>query len=299
MEKPALAWIGTGIMGLPMAGHLLKAGYPLAVYTRTAGRARPLIDQGARPAGSPAEAVREAAVVLICVSDTPDVEKVLFGPGGVEEAARNRRGLLIVDHSTISPTATQAFAQRLAVHGAEYVDAPVSGGDAGAKNGTLSIMCGGDAGPVGRLRPLFETYGKTITHCGPAGAGQLTKLVNQILVSVTNLAVAEAVTFSQAAGLDPQATLSAVGGGAAGSWQLSNQGPKMFADDFAPGFMIDLQQKDLRLVLEYAREKGLSLPATTLVHELLSNAQAAGRGREGTQALVTVLRGLRGAADQG
>jgi 3-hydroxyisobutyrate dehydrogenase len=297
--KPPLAWIGTGLMGLPMAGHLLAAGYPLSVFTRTATRARPLFDNGARQASSPADAAAEAAIVFICVNDTPDVDHVLFGATGVEESARQRPGLVIVDHSTISPTATQHFARRLSQHGAVFIDAPVSGGDTGARNGTLSIMCGGDAAHAERLRPLFEVYGKTITYCGPVGDGQLTKLVNQILVCINNLAVAEAVTFAQAAGLDAQATLSAVGGGAAGSWQLANHGPKMFAGDFAPGFMIDLQQKDLRLVLDYAREKGLPLLATSLVHQLLTSAQASGRGREGTQALVTVLRGLLGAADQG
>lgn len=287
-SQPPLAWIGTGIMGLPMAGHLLAAGYPLAIHTRSPGRARPLVERGARQAASPAEAAGGAQVVLICVTDTPDVEQVLFGEGGLEAAARP--GLIVVDHSTISPTATQAFVQRLARNGVGYVDAPISGGDAGARNGTLSIMCGGEIEHFNRLRPVFECYGKTITHCGKAGAGQLTKLVNQILVSVTNLAVAEAVVFAEAAGLDPQATLAAIGGGAAGSWQLANQGPKMFANDFAPGFMIDLQQKDLRLVIDYAREKNLPLPATSLVHQLLANAQANGRGREGTQALVSVLR---------
>lgn len=289
-SKPPLAWIGTGIMGLPMAGHLLAAGYPLAVYTRTKQRARPLFEKGARQAGSPADAAAGAQVALICVTDTPDVEEVLFGKNGIESGARP--GLIVVDHSTISPTATQAFADRLARKGVGFVDAPVSGGDAGARNGTLSIMCGGEVEHLDRIGPIFECYGKTITHSGKVGTGQLTKLVNQILVAITNLAVAEAVVFAEAAGLDPQATLAAVGGGAAGSWQLANQGPKMFANDLAPGFMIDLQQKDLRLVLNYAREKNLPLPATALVHQLLTSAQAKGRGREGTQALVTVLRDL-------
>lgn len=290
--KPHVAWIGTGIMGLPMAGHLLDAGYPLAVYTRTPSRAQTLFDRGARQADSPAHAAAEAQVVFVCVADTPDVEQVLFGDRGIEQAAGAGNGSVVVDHSTISPTATVDAAERLRRRGVGFVDAPVSGGDAGARNGTLSIMCGGARDDFERVRPILETYSRTITHCGPVGHGQLTKLVNQILVSVTNLAVAEAVTFAQTAGLDPHATLAAVGGGAAGSWQLANLGPKMFADDFAPGFMIDLQQKDLRLVLEYAREKRLPLLATSLVHQLLTAAQAGGRGREGTQALVSVLRGV-------
>lgn len=288
--KPPVAFIGTGIMGLPMAGHLLDAGYPLTVHTRTKQRAATLLDRGAGWADSPAEAAAHAQVVLICVTDTPDVHRVLFGEGGVEFGLPADAQLIVVDHSTISPTATIEMAHRLRRHGAAYIDAPVSGGDTGAKNGTLSIMCGGESADVERVQPLFDCYGQTITHCGPVGHGQLTKLVNQILGCVTNLAVAEAVTFAQAAGLNTDRTLAAVGKGAAGSWQLSNLGPKMFAGDFAPGFMIDLQQKDLRLVLDYAREKNLPLLATSLVHQLLTAAQSAGRGGEGTQALVAVLQ---------
>jgi 3-hydroxyisobutyrate dehydrogenase len=200
--------------------------------------------------------------------------------------------MIVVDHSTISPAATRQMCATLSARGAIMLDAPVSGGDIGAKNGTLSIMVGGEAKSVEEIRPLLELMGKTITHCGPSGTGQLTKLVNQILVSVTNLGVSEALSFAKKNGLDLTKTLAAVGGGAAGSWQLANLGPKMITGDFRPGFMIDLQQKDLRLVLEAAADANAGILATTLVHGLFGKAQAEGNGREGTQALFGVVEKL-------
>jgi 3-hydroxyisobutyrate dehydrogenase len=286
------AFIGLGIMGLPMAGHLLAAGHALTVHNRTRSKAERLLATGARWADSPAAAARDADVVFCCVTDTPDVEHVLLGPGGVIESARP--GLLVVDHSTISPSATRRFAEALAAKGAHLLDAPVSGGDVGARNATLAIMVGGDAAAFARAEPLLRHMGKTITHCGPSGSGQLTKLVNQILVSVTNLAVCEALSLAASNGLDLRKTIEAVAGGAAGSWQLQNLGPRMAGGDFAPGFMIDLQQKDLRLVLQTAGESNTPLPAAALVHQLFASAQAEGRGRDGTQALYTVLRTLAG-----
>lgn len=292
-EPPSqIAFIGLGIMGLPMAGHLLAAGYSLVVHNRTKSKAEALISRGATWAASPADAAGSADVVFICVTDTPDVEAVVLGPGGILESARP--GLIVVDHSTISPSSTRQFAQALAANGTQFLDAPVSGGDIGAKNATLSIMVGGDAAAFDAVLPLLQRTGKTITHCGPSGTGQLTKLVNQILVSVTNLAVCEALSFAIKNGLDPQKTIQAVGGGAAGSWQLQNLGPKMIAGDFAPGFTIDLQQKDLRLVMQSAGESLTPLPATALVHQLFIAAQAAGRGKDGTQALFAVINQLAG-----
>jgi 3-hydroxyisobutyrate dehydrogenase len=290
MER--LAFIGLGIMGLPMAGHLLDAGHELHVHTRTPARAGPLLERGATWADTAARAAGAADAVFICVTDTPDVQAVVAGAGGVLQGARP--GLIIVDHSTISPAATRELAQAASAKGAHFLDAPISGGDAGARNATLSIMAGGDAAAYARVEPLLRLMGKTLTHCGPSGAGQLTKLVNQVLVSVTNLAVAEAISFAVDNGLDPAKTLAAVGGGAAGSWQLANQGPKMFDADYRPGFMIDLQQKDLRLVMQAAGQSSTPIPATALAHQLLCAAQAAGRGREGTQALYAVLRALAG-----
>lgn len=285
---PRIAFIGLGIMGQPMAGHLLEAGYPLIVHTRTQSRADGLLSRGATWADTPRAAAGRADVIFICVPDTPDVEAVVLGEQGLIHAAR--AGQIVVDHSTISPSATRRMSGQLAKQGVMMLDAPVSGGDMGARNATLSIMVGGDEPAFARVRPLLERMGKTITHCGGSGTGQLTKLVNQILVSVTNLAVCEAMTFAMKNGLNPQKTLSAVGGGAASSWQLVNLGPKMVDEDYRPGFMIDLQQKDLRLCLRAADEAGINLSALSLVHDLFSQAQADGHGRDGTQALYDAVR---------
>jgi 3-hydroxyisobutyrate dehydrogenase len=283
-----VAFIGLGIMGKSMAGHLLAAGYPLVVHSRSKSKADELIARGATWADSPATAAVGADVVFVCVTDTPDVGAVLLGETGVRESARP--GLIVVDHSTISPGATRGFAEKLAIFGTTLLDAPVSGGDVGARNATLSIMVGGDETAFEKVSPLLKVMGKTITHCGASGTGQLTKLVNQILVSVTNLAVCEALTLATAGGLDAAKTITAVAGGAAGSWQLTNLGPKMIAGDFAPGFMIDLQFKDLRLVLEAAAEAGVQLETTRRVTQLFSMARDWGRGREGTQALFEIVK---------
>ena len=285
-----VAFIGLGIMGGPMAGHLLAAGHSLVVNTRTKSRAQELLSRGARWADTPQQAAAQADLVFVCVPDTPDVEAVVLKPDGIIGAARP--GLTVIDHSTLSPAAARDMADALSAKGARMLDAPVSGGDVGAKNATLSIMVGGDPQTFDRARPLLAHMGKTITYCGPSGSGQLTKLVNQILVSVTNLAVSEALTFALRGGLDPQKTLAAVSGGAAGSWQLSNLGPKMIAGDFRPGFMIKLQQKDLRLAIQAAREAGLHLQALELVHRLFDAGMHEGREDEGTQALFAIVQKL-------
>ena len=277
-------------MGLPMAGHLLSAGHTVRAFTRTKSRAEPLLRRGARWCESPADAAREAELIFVCVTDTPDVQDVLLGENGVIKTVR--RDAIVVDHSTISPAVTRAMAHELALRGAHLLDAPVSGGQSGAENATLAIMVGGERAAFDRAQPLLAHMGKSITWCGPSGAGQLTKLVNQILVSVTNLAVCEALVFAKKSGLDLKTTIDAVAGGAAGSWQLSNLGPKMMAGDFRPGFTIDLQQKDLRLVLQSAQYSRTSLPAASLVHQLFTAAQSAGQGKDGTQALFTVLEKL-------
>ncbi|HEY8667895.1 MAG TPA: NAD(P)-dependent oxidoreductase [Tepidisphaeraceae bacterium] len=290
-----LAFIGMGIMGSPMAGHLLAAGHSLIVYNRSKGKAEELLQRGARWAESARAATENADVIFICVTDTPDVEDVVLGKEGIIHSARP--GQIVVDHSTISPAATRTIAGKLAEKQATFLDAPVSGGDVGARNATLSIMVGGDADAFAKVEPLLRLMGKTITHCGPSGAGQLTKLTNQILVSVTNLAVCEALTFARNNGLDLQKTIAAVAGGAAGSWQLSNLGPRMVQRDFEPGFTIDLQQKDLRLVLATAHENGLKLQATSLVHRLFSAAQQQGLGKKGTQGLVVAVEQAASAQD--
>lgn len=285
-----VGFIGTGVMGAPMAGHLMTAGHQLTVFNRTMSKAQELLSRGATAAATPAEVARDVEFVFINVPDSPDVREVCLGEHGIVKTVR--KGTIVIDHSTISPAVTREVAAELAKVGAEFLDAPVSGGDIGAKNATLSIMVGGAEAALEKAMPLLRAMGKTITHTGPVGTGQLTKLVNQILVSVTNLATCEALAFAKKSGLDLQKTIEAVAGGAAGSWQLSNLGPRMVKGDFRPGFTIDLQQKDLRLVMETGEQAEISLLATALVHQLFSAAQSAGYGREGTQALYRVVDGL-------
>ena len=285
-----VAFIGLGVMGQPMAGHLLAGGHDLTVFSRTKSKAKSLTSRGAKWAASAAEAAAHAEIVFLCVTDTPDVQAVVTGDKGVGDAAK--RGTIIVDHSTISPSATRVVARDLAARGIKFLDAPISGGDVGARNATLSIMVGGEKPAFEKVLPLLRLMGKNIIHCGPSGTGQLTKLVNQICVSVTNMAVCEALVFAKRNGLDMEKTIEAVAGGAAGSWQLSNLGPKMIKHDMAPGFAIDLMQKDLKIVLASAEESNASLPAASLVHQLFTAAQAAGHGKDGTQALYTVLEKL-------
>lgn len=287
-----LGFVGLGIMGRGMVRNLLKAGYGVRVWNRTASRADALVADGATAAASPRDVAEHADIVFICVSDTPDVEAVIFGADGL--AAGMRQGGLIIDMSTISPQATQQFARKLAEGGIAMLDAPVSGGSEGAERGTLSIMIGGDAAQVERARPYFEAMGKTITHVGPNGAGQTVKLVNQILVVGNMLAVSEALIFAQASGLDLEKTLEAVAGGAAGSWMLSNRGSQAIKRDFRPGFTIDLQQKDLRLALAAADAVGAPVIATSLISNLYRTLQAAGLGSEGNHALIKALEQLSG-----
>ncbi len=277
-------------MGAPMAGHLLAAGHPMTVYSRTRSKANDLVKRGATLVESPAEAARHAEVVFLCVTDTPDVQEVLMGERGVIHGTK--RGLIVVDHSTISPSATREMAKQLHAKGASLLDAPISGGDVGARNATLAIMVGGEKKAFSKIEPLLKHLGKTIIHCGPSGYGQLTKLVNQVLVCVTLMGVSEAMVFARKNGLDPEKTLQAVAGGAAASWQLSNLGPRMLAGDFRPGFTINLVQKDMRLLMQASEDSNTSLPAASLVHQLFSAAQAAGHGKDGTQALFTVLEKL-------
>ena len=290
MQTSPCAFIGLGIMGAPMAGHLLDAGVPLTVHTRTKSKADPLLARGARWADTPADAARGAATIFLCLPDTPDVEAVVTGEQGVLTFAS--RDAVLVDHSTISPTATRQFADLARQRGVWLLDAPISGGDVGAKNATLSIMVGGDAAAFQRVLPLLQLMGKTITHCGPSGTGQLTKLVNQILVTINNLAACESLVFAKRNGLDLEKTVSALAGGAAGSWQWANLGPRMVKGDFAPGFMIDLVVKDMRLVADAVRDSKLDLPAVSLVHHLFVQLQQSGHGRDGTQALFAIVEKL-------
>jgi 3-hydroxyisobutyrate dehydrogenase len=287
-----VGFIGLGIMGQGMARNLLKSGFSLTVWNRTTSKTDSLIEAGARAGQSPADVAAQSDITVICVSDTPDVEAVVLGEGGVIEGAG--AGSLIIDCSTISPLATQSMARALAERGVAMLDAPISGGSEGAANGTLSIMVGGDAGEFERALPVFEAMGQTITHVGASGAGQIVKLVNQILVVGHALAMGEALLFAQAGGVDLQKTLAAVEAGAAGSWMLSNRGPQIIRRDWRPGFTIDLQQKDVRLILDAADDLGVPVPGTGLIFQLYRTLQAQGLGSEGNHGLVKALEHLAG-----
>ncbi len=295
MDIGTAAFIGTGLMGLPMAGNIMKAGYGLRVYSRTRSKAQPLADAGATWADTPADAASGADVVITMVSDTPDVRDVLLGENGVRAGAAS--GAIVIDMSTISPRATREMAAQLAEIGVIMLDAPVSGGVKGAIEGTLSIMVGGPVEALERARPVLETMGKNIVHCGDHGQGQMTKLCNQIAVANHMVAAAEAIVLARKAGLDVHAMIRAIGAGAAGSWAINVLGPKMADHDFAPGFMVKLLQKDLRLVLEAASELSVPLPGTAAVHQLYAALEAEGRGDEGTQALISVFERLAGLRD--
>ena len=289
MER--IGFIGLGIMGVPMVGNLIKAGWTPAVWNRS----QPGIDAcaalGATAAGSP-RAVAEASDILITiVTDSPDVRQVLLDG---EDAAIGglAAGSVVIDMSTISPSVTREIASELAERGVSMLDAPVSGGDSGAKAGTLSIMAGGDAEVLERCRPVLEAMGKAITHCGPNGAGQSVKLCNQVAIAGALAGVCEALALAQKSGVDPNTMVEAIAGGAAGSWQLSNLGPKIVARDFAPGFMVGLMQKDLRLALEAAAETQQPLPSTGFVHQLFHQIEAQGGSSDGTQALARAVEAL-------
>jgi len=290
MPEKSIGFIGTGIMGKPMAHNLLKAGYPVTVHNRTKSKAQDLLSQGAVWAATSAEAAAGSDVVITCVTDTPDVEAVLLGRDGVIEKARP--GLICVDMSTISPSATKDMGQTLEAKGVTLIDAPVSGGEIGAIEAKLSIMMGGPKDAVEAVRPIMEVMGRTVTHCGPLGSGQITKLANQVMVIHTIMSIAEGLAFAEKAGLDLETTLKVTSAGAAGSHSLKALGPKIIAGDLKPAFMVDLQQKDLRLVLEYADQVKQPLPGVALAKQLLASLQAKGRGKDGTQALIDVIRCL-------
>ena len=291
--KETIGFIGLGIMGSGMARNLLKAGFDVHVWNRTASRMAPLVSAGARGASDAAGVAAESDIIVICVSETQDVEEVLFGEGGVMKGARP--GALVIDTSTISPQATISMEARLRATGLRMLDAPISGGSEGAANGTLSIMVGGDAADVDRAMDVLSAMGSRITHVGRTGAGQMAKLVNQILVVGTMQAVSEALLFAHKGGLDLERTLEAVEHGAAGSWMLSNRGSQAIVRDFRPGFTIDLQQKDLRLVLDAADAMGVPLPVTSQVFQWYRTLQDRGLGSEGNHALIMALEHLSGA----
>jgi len=285
--RERIGFIGLGIMGKPMCANLLKAGFPLTVWNRSRPAIDAVVGYGAAAGESPADVAARSDVIITMVTDSPDVQEVVLGENGVLHGAR--AGSVVVDMTTMSPAVTREIAATLAERGVDMLDAPVSGGDVGAKNGTLSIMVGGRAEVFERCRPVFEAMGKNILHIGPHGAGQTTKLCNQIAVAVNMLAGCEAIMLAAKSGIDPKKMLGAISAGAAGSWMLSNLAPRIVDGDFAPGFMIRLAQKDLRLVLEAADQLDLPLPGTALMNQVWRAVEAEGGGDLGTQAAIKAL----------
>jgi 3-hydroxyisobutyrate dehydrogenase-like beta-hydroxyacid dehydrogenase len=292
MAIKRVGFVGTGIMGAPMARNLIRAGFSVTVWNRTASKAAPLVEEGAVSAASPAAVAAASEVTFSCVSDSPDVEAVALGPGGILEGAEP--GSVYIDCSTISPEVARRVAQAASSRGVAMLDAPVSGGDVGARNGTLAVMVGGDPAVFERCRTVLEAIGETIVYVGPSGSGQVVKLCNQVAGALNLMAMAEAITLSRRAGVDPAKMIEVVSKGAAGSWMLANLGPRAVAGDFAPGFMVDLMQKDLRLVLETAAQTDTPLPGVALVNQVLRMLQAQDRGGDGTQAIVDAVARLAG-----
>jgi 2-hydroxy-3-oxopropionate reductase len=287
-----LGFIGLGIMGRPMALNLRRAGHALWVYGRRAETMKPLTEAGATACASPQEVAANADVSFIIVSDTPDVEQVILGDQGVIHGARP--GAVVVDMSTISPAATRVFAEKLAQRGVEMLDAPVSGGEVGAINATLSIMVGGKAKTFEKVKPLFEAMGKNIVHVGDHGAGQVAKACNQIVVSLTIEGVSEALTFARRNGVDAAKVRTALMGGSAGSKILEAHGKRILDNDFKPGFTVKLHQKDLRIVIEDAHKLGIGLPGTALVAQHLNALMGSGDGELDSAAIVKVVERMSG-----
>jgi 3-hydroxyisobutyrate dehydrogenase len=289
-DRAPVAFLGLGTMGAAMAANLARAGFAVTAWNRTPDRAPELAELGVVSAATPAEAAAAVDIVVICVSDTPDVESVLFGPGGVVEGARE--GTLIVDCSTIAPSGSWDFAARLAERGLSMVDAPVSGGSEGARNATLTIFVGGDAADVERARPVLEALGKTITHVGPIGAGQAVKAVNQVILAGTYLGVAEGVVLAIKAGLDVEQVVAALGGGAAQSWVLANRAGRMIDNDYPLGFKVALHRKDLGIALDLAAQLGAVLPVSALAAQLETGLIAGGHADDDMSALARAIRSL-------
>jgi len=287
-----IGFIGLGIMGKPMAKNLIKAGFPLTVWNRTASKMKELIEMGAKGASSPKEVAEKSNVIITMLTDSPDVEEVILGPSGVIEGVK--RGSIVIDMSTISPKVARKIASKLAEVGVEMLDAPVTGGEIGAINATLSIMVGGNYETFQKCLPIFQALGKRVTYMGPHGNGQITKLCNQIICVINIQAVCEGLIFAAKAGLDLDKFLEVVTGGAANSWMLSNLGPKMIKGDMEPGFKIATQQKDLRLVFETAAELKVPLPATALVQQMFRTVEAEGLSEKGTQALIKAMEKIAG-----
>jgi 3-hydroxyisobutyrate dehydrogenase len=288
--KTRIGWIGTGVMGSSMCGHLMAAGYPATVYNRTAEKARPLVEKGAKLGDSPQAVAAASDVVFTIVGYPRDVREVTLGPRGTLAGARP--GTVLVDMTTSEPALAIEIDQAARAKEVHAIDAPVSGGDIGAREARLSIMIGGDREVVDAVRPLFETMGKTIVHQGPAGAGQHTKMVNQVLIATGMIGVCEGLLYAYKAGLDLNVVLQSVGSGAAGSWSLNNLGPRMIAGNFEPGFFVEHFLKDMGIALGEARRMKLSLPGLALAEQFYQAVAAQGYARKGTHALMLALAHL-------
>jgi len=288
-----IGWIGTGIMGAAMCGHLLDAGHDVTLFTRTESRAAPQLERGARWAASPRRVAESADVVFTIVGYPHDVREVVLDPDGALHGAA--AGSVLVDMTTSEPSLAREIAAAAQARGVASLDAPVSGGDIGAREARLSIMVGGDAATFQRLQPLLARLGKTIVHQGPAGSGQHTKMVNQIAIASNMVGVCEALLYAQRAGLDVATVLQSIGGGAAASFSLATYAPRMLAGDYAPGFMVEHFIKDLGIALAEAQRMALALPGLALAHQLYVALTAQGHGRKGTHALLLALQQLNAA----
>ena len=290
--KTKIGWVGTGVMGSSMAGHLLAKGFEVSVYTRTKEKAKALIDNGAGWADSPKSLAEQSDVVFAIVGFPKDVREVFLGENGA--LAGSKSGNILVDMTTSEPSLAVEIAEAARAKGVHSVDAPVSGGDVGAKEARLSIMIGGDKDIVDALQPCWEAMGKTIVHQGPAGAGQHTKMVNQTLISSMMIGVCEALLYGYKAGLDLETVMKSVSTGAAGSWSLSNLGPRIMANNFDPGFFVEHFIKDMGIALAESRRMGLSMPGLALAEQLYQSVKAKGWGKNGTHALMLALAEMSG-----
>ncbi|MEF8878411.1 MAG: NAD(P)-dependent oxidoreductase [Haloarculaceae archaeon] len=292
-----VGFVGLGIMGLPMAKNLLDAGYPVVGHNRSPEPTEELVEYGGEDGGSPAGVAEASDVVLLCLPDSPDVERVVLGDAEESEPLVDgiEEGMTVVDHSTISPTVAESIAGELADRGVTMLDAPISGGESGAIEGTLSIMVGGDEDALDAQRDLLEVLGETVTHCGPSGAGQTTKACNQIVVAAQMVGVSEALVFAGQAGADLEAVVDAISGGAAGCWTLDNRAPDMIHGDFDPGFFAEYQYKDLRIATDAGEAFGSPMPQTELAHELYKSMVGNGMGRDDNSGVMQVIEMLAGA----
>jgi len=287
-----VGYIGLGLMGKAIARNIHKAGFQLVVHNRSRAAVDELVAEGASAAGSPAEVAAQVDVVFTNLPDTPDVEKVVLGEQGILAGART--GLIFVDNSTIKPAAARTLAAQLAARGVLSLDAPVSGGDVGARNGTLAIMVGGPAEALEKVRPVFQAMGKTVTHVGEAGAGQVAKAANQIMVAAQMVAMGELLIFSQKAGVDPQKVVEAIQGGAAQCWTLDVKPARLFAGNRTPGFKAHMQAKDLNIILETAREYGIPLPSAAVDAQLYNAMLQNGMGELDNSAVIGMIEQLAG-----